>query len=531
MIAGRHYDVIVLGRTVGCLLAAALLARRDFSVLVLGQGQLPATYKLGSATLRRRSFSLLGASSPAFRRALVELAQSQTFRRKTTPLDPMLSVIQPVRRYEVPPDLERFGREIDREFPEVRRVIDDLYGNLARVNDAMDGVVGRDAELPPGGFWERRKASQGMREVPFVDLPVGTDILSDFPQFHAYRGVVDATVAFASDLASHHRPLPALAVARLHGSWTRGVVTLPGGEDELTQFLVDRITAHGGTLALDERAEQVVTARDGLAGVLVEGDVVRTGGRFLISSTTGEELAELAKGQGILSRAQRAWPRVVPTVGRFVVSLVVAREALPEAMGFETFLFPQAAGSAVDPRQPVVRLSRTEDPSWVDPGAPATNAEPPQAHTTLVAETLLPLRGALSVLDAREAVLSTIRRYFPFIERHLSIVDSPHDGLSVWIYENGQRREVDRVHLRGSGIRAEPMEMQLDVNPLSFHDLAGEPVRGPIDRTLLVGKSVLPTLGQEGELMAAWTAARIVTKSDPRREKLRLEMWNRVEIG
>lgn len=503
------------------MLAAALLARRDFSVLVLGQGQLPATYKLGSHTLKRRSFSLLGASSPAFRRALVELAQSQTFRRKTVPLDPMLSVVQPVRRYEVPPDLERFGREIDREFPEVRRVVDDLYGTLARVNDAMDGVVGTDAELPPGGFWERRRLSRALGDVPFLGAPIGTDVLTDFPQFHAYRAVVDATVAFASDLSTHTRPLPPLAVARLHGSWTRGVVTLPGGEDELVQFLADRITAHGGTLALDERAEQLMVARDGVNGVMVEGDVVRTGGRFVLSSTTGEDLAELAKGQGLLTRAQREWPRITAPVGRFIVSLVVAREGLPQAMGYETFLFPQAAGSAVDPRQPVVRLSRIEDPSIASEGT----------HTTLVAETLLPLRGALSVLDAREAVLSSIRRYFPFLERHLAVVDSPHDGLSVWVYENGQRREVDRVHLRGSGIRAEPMEMQLDVHPLSFHDLAGEPVRGPIERTLLLGKSVLPTLGQEGELIAAWTAARIVTKSDPRREKLRLEMWNRVEIG
>ena len=523
MMAGRHYDVIVLGRTLGCLLAAALLARRNFSVLVLGQGQLPATYTLGSHMLRRRTFSLLGASSPVFRRALVELAQSQTFRRRTVALDPMLGVVQPVRRYEVPPDLERFGKEIDREFPEVRRVVDDLYATLARVNDAMDGVVGTDAELPPGGFWERRRIARALSHVPFLDLPSGTDILGDFPQFHAYRAVVDASVAFASDLSSQTRPLPALAVARLHGSWTRGVVTLPGGEDELTEFLEARITAHGGTLALDERAERLVVQRDGVAGVMVEGDVVRTGGRFVLSSSTGEELAELARGEGLLAGAQRDWPRVVANVGRFVVSLVVARAGLPDALGYETFLFPQAAGSAVDPRQPVVRLCRTDDPS----APPATLG----THTTLVAETLLPTRGPLSVLDARHAVLATLRRYFPFLERHLAVVDSPHDGLSVWIYENGQRREVDRVHLRGSGIRAEPMTTQLDVQPLSFHDLAGEPVRGPIERTLLLGKSVLPALGQEGELVAAWTAARIVTKSDPRREKLRLEMWNRVEIG
>ena len=37
----RHFDVVVIGRSLGCLSAAALLARRDFRVLVLGQGELP----------------------------------------------------------------------------------------------------------------------------------------------------------------------------------------------------------------------------------------------------------------------------------------------------------------------------------------------------------------------------------------------------------------------------------------------------------------------------------------------------------
>ena len=39
----RHYDAVVLGRSLGSLAAAALLARRDFRVLVIGQGQKPST--------------------------------------------------------------------------------------------------------------------------------------------------------------------------------------------------------------------------------------------------------------------------------------------------------------------------------------------------------------------------------------------------------------------------------------------------------------------------------------------------------
>ena len=71
----KHYDVVVLGRSIGALTAAALLARRDFTVLVLGQGERPPAYRLEARTLRRRAFTMLAATSPAWRRVVVELAQ------------------------------------------------------------------------------------------------------------------------------------------------------------------------------------------------------------------------------------------------------------------------------------------------------------------------------------------------------------------------------------------------------------------------------------------------------------------------
>ena len=84
----KHYDVVVLGRSLGALAAAALLARRDFRVLLLGQGQHGQTYHFEEHVLCRRSFTLLAGSSPTWRRILHELAQSPQFRRRVTPLDP-----------------------------------------------------------------------------------------------------------------------------------------------------------------------------------------------------------------------------------------------------------------------------------------------------------------------------------------------------------------------------------------------------------------------------------------------------------
>jgi hypothetical protein len=41
----------------------------------------------------------------------------------------------------------------------------------------------------------------------------------------------------------------------------------------------------------------------------------------------------------------------------------------------------------------------------------------------------------------------------------------------------------------------------------------------------------LPALGQEGELLAAWSAARLITRTDRRKEQMRREMWSKIELG
>src|ERR1700724_2987750 len=114
----KHYDVAILGAGIGALATAALLSRRSWGVHPLGQGCPPPTYQHEGVTLARRPFTFLAGSSPAWARVLVELAQSQTFRRRVIALDPMFQVLAPGLRLEVPPDVALFGREIDRAFPE-----------------------------------------------------------------------------------------------------------------------------------------------------------------------------------------------------------------------------------------------------------------------------------------------------------------------------------------------------------------------------------------------------------------------------
>jgi hypothetical protein len=149
---------------------------------------------------------------------------------------------------------------------------------------------------------------------------------------------------------------------------------------------------------------------------------------------------------------------------------------------------------------------------------------------------LLPKVGGYHLLGARQAVLSTLRKYFPFLDEHLVIIDSPHDGLPAELFTrtpNGRlvQKSIERIFIKGVSPAAEPMEPRLQVQSGSFLRIAGEPLRGPIPGSYLVGSSVLPSLGQEGEVLAAWGVAKIITKKDGARQKMRRQMWTKIETG
>ena len=514
--SAKHYDVVVLGSSIGALTAAALLARRSWRVLVLGQGWRKATYAHDGIGLARRPFTFLSASSPAWGRVLVELAQSQTFRRRLSSLDPMLQVLAPDMRLDLPPDTQLFAREIDREFPAVRRVVDDLYAELARKNADADAAFERDAVWPPGGFWERRETARALASLPYLD---GADFLAELPREHVFRDVVTAPARFASDQID---TLPPFAVARLHGAWTRGVSRLTDGEDELTEFLLERVRAHGGDTRLNDRAREIVHKGGKVRGVVVDGDEAPTGVTFVVSDLPTARLMELAPDFES-ERDERA-PVVEPAGARFVASVVVRPEGLPELLASESFLLPKSGRG--------LHLQKA--------------AAAADGTVLLVAEALLDAERP-DVSRAREEVLATMMELLPFVERHLVFVDSAHDGRPLWDFRApgagaatvgdkswGLRAQpIDRARLRSSGgsLEPEPMVPRFQVTRPGLEGLAGEPIRTPLGNVFVTGKSVLPALGQEGELLAAWGVARVITRTDRRKEKMLREMWSKVELS
>lgn len=510
----RHYDAVVLGRSPGALAAGALLARRDLRVLLLGQGDPEPEYDYEGRRLRRRPFTFLAATSPVFARILAELAQTPRFRRIARPLDPIFQVLRGRMRLDVPPDPALFERELERELPGARHAVAEIHEAVAVANASLDRVLEHDLVWPPATLRERLESARALSGVAIATEP-RRDLLARLAQGHPFRDAVSFPARFATHLAPPGEALPTLALARLYGSWIRGAQAIPGGERELEELFVSRILAHGGEVRLASRAAEILVQRGGVAGVREDGDDEVLGADVIVTDRSGELVAELARGEGITARARKSWPRLTSTVGRFVVSLVVREEGVPAALAEEAFLVPEA-GSHASARAPVVHLSRCGSS---------------EGEVTLVAEALLGAGGAIALSEAREAVVSAVRSHLPFLDRHLVLVDSPHDGLPLADHRAGRRRDVDRIHVTRSRSPNEPLAWQWSVEPPGFLEVGGEPVRGPIPGTFLVGPTVLPGLGQEGELLAAWGAARVITKRDGARQRVRRHLWTKIETA
>ena len=287
-----------------------------------------------------------------------------------------------------------------------------------------------------------------------------------------------------------------------------------------------RIEAQGGSCQLDSFISDLEVKSGKLTGARIDDDQEWIGAEAIVTNLTGEAIAELSDGQGVTRKAKEKWPHVHAVGGRFILNLVVRNQGVPQALPRESFI------AAPNEQLPALRV-RTYP---VDELLSEREVEQSSADKTLlVVETTFEADGATALTAQRDAIISVLTRTLPFIEEHFVCVDSPHDGLPAWLYEDdpqtGLRRktELDRIFMSHQANRAEPMQPRFEIDPLAYGQTAGEPLRGPISGSYLVGPSVLPNLGQEGEFIAAASVAQIVTKKDGGRQKLRRQMWRRIE--
>ncbi len=508
-----HHDVVVLGADLAPLTCAALLAKRGFRVLVLGQGGLTPTYRLADHVLPRRPFVFTAHGTPVAERILSELGLQQSVRRLTHPVDPAFQLVMPGHRLDVTPDPELLDRELEREFPRVKRPVMDFHDRATQMSKALDGLFERDLVWPPETLWERRQVARATAKLPLVRDAPTPDILAELPEEHPFRASALAVGAFASDADAW--PPATLASARLYANAHRRPAGMERGLAALTEMWIERLHAHSGTLRMGERAEAISVSRSGVDGVTLAGSGEEISAGFVVAGIDVAALMRILPDRAPFEALFDRYGEPQIRLYRYTLNAILRRGGLPQAMARDVFRVGDARAAAGI--EDALHLQRTP----LD-----------EKHELVTMQALLPSRRVENdrgYLDgSRERLLAVLADLVPFVGDSLVLVDSPHDGrppLSLG------RTSALPLALE-PGDRRGPHTMQaLHAFPVWSHSgLCALPVRTPIRKLLLCNTQVMPALGMEGQLLAGSSAARIIAGADRSREWMRRRPWSRVRI-
>ncbi|MFK7992433.1 MAG: hypothetical protein AB8I08_40805, partial [Sandaracinaceae bacterium] len=148
----------------------------------------------------------------------------------------------------------------------------------------------------------------------------------------------------------------------------------------------------------------------------------------------------------------------------------------------------------------------------------------------LTVEVLLPRRNIEEVPEytssIRERLLDGLEDLIPFLRSHIELVDSPHDARGVDDLAAGLGRPSPSPWARGP----QTMQAVFGYPVVSGLGVCALPVRAPIKRLLICNGQVAPGLGLEGAFLTAWSAARLVSRSDRKKEWMRRGRWGKLEI-
>lgn len=507
--AKNFYDAVLLGLQLPTLIAGGLLAKRGFRVLVVAQGQPLPSYEIEGLRVPRAPFTLHGVQSPAITRVFSELALKPLLRRRILPLSPAFQAILPRHRLDFSADAERVAREIEREFPSVRRTADDFMRASSRAWDNIDKLVGRDLMWPPSGFFERRAFTRALSQEPFGREDHGPSPLSDLPDDHPLRQVVNAVLGFADgSRLGEGNPQRLL---RLFGGALRGAALDEDGYAGLFELLMHSIRTHNGEVRFADRVERISVKRGGIEGVRLSPSDEEIGCHFVLNGLPVSKLGRLLSDRSGLDAMLDELGTPKPRFLRYTLNVVAHADAIPEGLSRNVLVLPER-------REPghysALNLQIERRPNDL---------------AVLTAESLLPVASGEAQSEQlarqRETVLEQLMQVSPFLGPHIRFIDSPHDGRGM--YDASKKCEQPSPDAWSRG--PETMSTVYAFSRTRLHGTCALPVRTQIKRLLLCSDQVIPGLGLEGAFITAWSASRAVARA-LKRDWMNRRRWTKVEL-
>ena len=501
----RYYDVVVVGTELGPLAAGALLAHRGFRVLVAGQGSPTDGYDCWGYRFCRRPFRLPAADAPILRRIAADLGMSPLVQQILETEEPVYQVVTPEARIDVFDDPARTRAGLERELGGAARDAEAAFAELGWLSGEIDKLLGGDLVLPPEAFFERRKVARAEVQYPFrsgreLEPVEGPATAARLRSFLLAPARLETAGAPAASL---------LARARQMGGWLFGLRSVRGGRDGLRALFQNRIVAQGGDAQPRQRVNGIAAAKGKVQGVRSAGREDITLCQVVLTDLSPRELAPLVPVNAWTRRFAALVENAPAPVLGYAVNLGIDPRAVPTGLA-ALALLDLGPGLGAD-------LLRVERIPQTDPSRAALNVscvvEPGREDDIL--------SGAL-----RDAMLDRMRWLVPFLDSHLRVLHSPWDGFGPLDLTGQAAGEAPPVP------RSEEIPTWRLWRPMAegAFGVGIMPHRTGIRGLLLSGGQVVSGLAAEGELLAAWGAARIAGRIDPGRERLVRSMRSKVEL-
>jgi hypothetical protein len=490
--ARRVYDVIVVGGQLGGAMAAALLAKRGYRVLLVEHDGMGYGYEHGDFLLPYAPFVAPQLRTmPQVEEAFSELGLTTSIQRSLKSHEPDLQLIFPKDRVDLPHNESHRLAELTRAFGGERaQELNSILKLAAAQHEQSDAFFKERPDLPPKGVveaWAIRKQLKRHASALAPFTLQGTDRAAE---------LLLALLPFVTYSASPRGPLP---LSRTLSQVLKSSTRYPGGREGLRELLCRRLMDLGGDLLWRESPDSsIVESLTFEEGKLVGVQVLRSDNiyrsAYMVAATDSGALRRLIPDKKTHRKLIELLDLSVVKQFLFAVNWVVRAEAIPRGMG-DLLLFDTGD---LDLEPLLIQLHSARRVS--------TKAEDDSARV-VSAGVFLPTtardlgEGYLKLLSDR--ICSHLNELMPFAKQHLLLSSAPY---------------LDAGGVRGARLMPHPL---FEIDAQDFAGITGLMQQSPVRNLFLANREVLPGLCLEGEFLAGIRAARLVQETMNKKDPLK----------
>ncbi len=315
MEAEKPFDALIIGSGVGGLSIGIILARLGRRVAIIEKNPLPGGLM--------RGYIRGGVDCPVGVHYFGAFAEGQPLRRMFDYLGvnaaaERMARVGPIDRYlfddftfDLPEGIDAFAEALTTAFPEDRRSIAVIVGNLRIIAELQNSL-----------------SFLSSTAMPFTDLDL-------FLPLAVYLGKLNCSVRLRSVLAVASRWMglseqdcPVIYHHLALTSYLLSAWRLRGGGSDLAEAFVSRFTELGGSLVCDDPAAAILTDGGAVSGVrLASGRVLR--GNSVVAAVHPKAVLAMLPEEDVKPRQARRIRGMIDTEGVFAVNAVLDARAHP----------------------------------------------------------------------------------------------------------------------------------------------------------------------------------------------------------